>query len=169
MMSNELFRIDKLQIISLNANSIYSSHKRDSINDLLKRHDPDILCLNETKLNEKNRVPFAGYELLRNDLKGTSSRNRWETAILIKGQYKYKHINNPITLKFHILQSTIIQLDLPNNSKLLIISVYAPKQTPQILLMSYIKLDDLNKYYIITGDLKAKNADWSKALPLKTG
>lgn len=57
----------RLKIIQLNINSLISKVKQHELQEFLKLHKPDILLLNETKLNYNNTRLFQNYEFVRSD------------------------------------------------------------------------------------------------------
>ena len=62
-MNNE----QNLKIIAINVNSIISYARRASLVSFLEEHNPDIVLLNETKLNSKHKLCFENYNLVRKD------------------------------------------------------------------------------------------------------
>ena len=71
-----------LKIYQLNVNSLISQHKRTELNNFLKNHKPDVLLLNETKLNSRHNIQFKNYNFVRNDR--PNNKNGGGTGILIK-------------------------------------------------------------------------------------
>lgn len=117
--------LSNLKIIQLNTNSIISIKKRTEVADLLNRHRPDILLLNETKTNPNHKISFRNYNMIRNDR--LDNKGGGGTAILIKRPLKYTVVQTPNTLK--TIESTIIKLELNNTKNLLIATVYVSSGT----------------------------------------
>ena len=74
-------RQHKLKIISINANSLIQNQRRDCLLNFTETHKPDIVLINETKLNPKYKIHFKDFTLVRNDR--PNSKMRGGTAILI--------------------------------------------------------------------------------------
>ena len=74
-------RQHKLKIISINVNSLIQNQRRDCLLNFTETHKPDIVLINETKLNPKYKIHFKDFTLVRNDR--PNSKMRGGTAILI--------------------------------------------------------------------------------------
>ena len=157
---------DKLSIIALNCNSIYSNERRDSLNDFILEHKPDIFLLSETKLDQNCNCEFENYTTVRNDRPTTQGRNSGGTATLIKQQYTHTHINIPKITDFKHLGTTIILIKIPRNKNLYIISAYvsttdSAEFTVEInSIFHTLHLHRPNNYYILAGDLNARHRNW---------
>lgn len=81
-----------LKIIHINVNSIISISRRYDLQEFLRKHNPDIVLLNETKLNPRHNLKFVNYNVVRHDRNGAIRGGG--TAILIRNNIKYKvHTN----------------------------------------------------------------------------
>ena len=108
MLNNILYK--NLKIIHINVNSIISISRRYELQTFLKLHDPDIVLLNETKLNKLHKVYFNNYNMIRNDRK--DAKQGGGTAILIKDIIKYeKYVDIKIS-ELKILLRFCICMDL---------------------------------------------------------
>lgn len=58
-----------LKIIQINVNSLISISRRYNLQQFINKHNPDILLLNETKLNSRHRLLFYNYIMIRKDRK----------------------------------------------------------------------------------------------------
>ena len=163
-MNNNIQNINSLKIIAINVNSIVSIHKQQYLKTFLNENDPDVVLLNETKLNPKRRVQFENYKMIRVDR--PESTLGGGTAILIKNQYSYKEIELRNIIKLTCLETTIVKLKLKRQQNLILISVYASQrngdtfQTDIDNLFKKLHLDNTNNLYIIAGDLNAIHTSW---------
>lgn len=129
--------------------------------NLINKQNPDIIFLSETKLNKNHVITFTNYNVIRNEEKNIGGG----TDIIIKKSIKYEKIIIPETNE-KILEHTIIKINTRSNKKLYIIAAYARNGVqkefiPDINRMFLmLKLDNLDNYYIIVGDLNAKHTDW---------
>lgn len=157
-------KLKKLKILSINVNSIITNQRRASLLNIMKSQQPDILLINETKLNKQHVLRFEKYNIIRNDRNNTQFGGG--TAIIIKKGIKYTSISLPENNENKILEHTIIKLDSSNGKAIYIIAVYAKSGyhkefIPQInRLFKFLKLNLMDNYYIIAGDLNAKHIDW---------
>lgn len=79
-----------LNIVQLNINSLRSIVKRQELNNFIKNESPDILLLNETKLNSKYKMSFENFEFIRNDRPNNNGGGG--TGILIRSSISHKII-----------------------------------------------------------------------------
>lgn len=101
-----------LNIIHLNINSLITLSRRYDLNQFISYNNPDVVLLNETKLNSKHKIHFQNYCIIRNDRK--DAKRGGGTAILIKSGIKYFNYTNDIISKFVYLETTIIKITLKN-------------------------------------------------------
>jgi len=153
-----------LNIISINANSIVSHERRADLQNFAKHHKPDLLLINETKLNSRHNVQINGYKIVRTDRQNAIRGGG--TAILIKNGLYYETVQISSIQNFQCIETTIISLNLRNNKKVYIISAYAAAgsnstfyQEIQQLFVN-LNLQDTDAYYIIAGDLNSKHPNW---------
>src|ERR1700744_1941767 len=92
----KMFYHDKLKFLTLNVNSLVSHSKRVQLSSLLKKHEPDIVLLSETKLNAKHKPRFENYIFIRND---RLTNKGGGTGILIRSDIKYESVNTPVNLE----------------------------------------------------------------------
>ena len=59
--------VKALNIIHINVNSLINLSRRYDLQLFLNRNRPDIVLLNETKLNAIHKLNFQGYNMLRKD------------------------------------------------------------------------------------------------------
>ena len=55
-----------LKIIHINVNSIITIIRRFDLQKFINMHNPDIVFLNETKLNKKDKLMVFNYNIIRN-------------------------------------------------------------------------------------------------------
>lgn len=156
--------INKLKIISINVNSIVKNQRRASLMNLINTQKPDIILINETKLNKNHVISFEKYNIIRNDRKEKNMGGG--TAIVIKKNIKYTEIILPDIQGEKLIEHTIIKIDTINDNKLYIIAVYArcgykKEFIPNLnKIFLTLKLNLMENYYIIAGDLNAKHFMW---------
>lgn len=56
--------VKKLNIIHINVNSLIKLSRRYVLSNFLSKHKPDLVLLNETKLNSKHKVSFKDYIMI---------------------------------------------------------------------------------------------------------
>lgn len=152
----------KIKVIVANVNSIISNYKRTQLLDFLKKNKPDLMLINETKLNKRHTLFFENYNTVRVDR--DAGNGGGGTAILVKKNIKHSqiHINGGSS----ILEKSIINIKLKNNNKLYIVSVYAKKGKQSEFieelnqLFSQLALNNASNYFMIAGDFNAKHTDW---------
>lgn len=155
--------IAKYKIIMMNVNSIISNYKRSQLLELINSKKPDIVLINETKLNKRHTLYFKNYDIVRNDRE--SGTKGGGTAIIIKKGIKFSHLH--FVQHNKILENTTISIKLKNNEILYLVSIYAKKgrQSEFHLELNYLfnqlELHKLTNYYIIAGDFNAKHTEWA--------
>lgn len=164
----------KLVIIHINVNSLIRINKRYDLDQFLKKHNPDILLINETKLNSKHKIQFENYHLIRKDRLGNTQGGG--TAILIRKNLKHSYYTNGTINSFHILETCILKVFLSSNKLLYIISAYYPSGNNDTFfrkeiheLFESMNLHDENNYYILAGDLNAKHSEWGNSINNQKG
>lgn len=162
------------KLISLNINSLISNKRRADLVDFLNKYKPDVLTLSETKLSLKHKIYFKEYECFRFDR--PNSKRGGGTAILIKRSIPCTRFNNDNINKFKSLETTIINIPLRNNKKLIIVAIYIPYKKGTTAykseftsLFENLNINNLNNYYIIVGDLNAKHIAWSNKCNCERG
>lgn len=151
----------QIKIIAINVNSVISNEKRNYLLEFTNLHKPDIILLSETKLNNRHRLEFENYSMIRTNR--PHSKQGGGTAILIRREISYKHIKL-LDNKLDTIESTIISLKLKNNRKLYIASIYASNNTHTKkikedieLIFKELKLHKEENLYILAGDWNARS------------
>lgn len=146
-----------LKIIQINVNSIYSKQKRHEFKLFLNEHDPDVVLICETKLNNKAQLHFKNYKIYRND---RNTNNGGGTAILIKEKIDSEYIKTPTNVKS--IECCIAVIKAENNKKIFISSIYKPPKNKFITndLNEILKLND-KESHIIAGDFNAHHTLWN--------
>jgi hypothetical protein len=161
-------QIKKLNIIQLNVNSIRSITKRHELNILLKQERPDILLLNETKLNNKHRVSFENYNFVRNDRPNNNGGGG--TGILVADSISF--LSLPVT-NLNSIECSAIKIPLSNGKNLIVVAVYIAK-----CMQNTIDINDLNLILnlknndteiIIGGDFNAHHPFWQSNITSPNG
>lgn len=114
----------KLRIISVNVNSIIQHQRRSSLINLIKKCTPDVVLLNETKLNKKYKLEILNYNVIRKDRTGNNFGGG--VAILIKKEIKYEVINNMQEITPKAMENLSIKIKINRNNNLIMTTVYAP-------------------------------------------
>ena len=157
-------------MLSINTNSIAAQYRRYNLLDTIKKYNPDITLINETKLNKNHKLAFKDYNMIRNDRE--SAWNGGGTAILIRKNIIFEIIN---IKKLKLIETSIIKLKLNNTQNLFIICAYAPpgshnKFTSDLnTIFTNLKLNNTDNWYILAGDLNAKHSDWKNMIDNKRG
>jgi exodeoxyribonuclease III len=159
-----------MKIISWNINGIRAVIKKGFL-ELLKKEKPDILCLQEIKIDDiarnKENFDFPGYEEFWNsaERKGYSG-----TMILIKTSLNKKVISKKI-FPNNEGRAQIIELN-----KFFLINTYFPNANRELSrmpykmefnqrLLKYIKKLEKKKPVIITGDFNVAHQEMDLARP----
>lgn len=149
-----------LKIITLNVNSIVSHQRRHNIQQFLNQQKPDLLLLNETHLNNKHRVHFRNYGLIRTDKQPNKAMTG--TAILIKNAVKKCNL---VTTNWN-LQALEITAVLVHTSQRPLCVIAAYRHATNINRISHdltiiTDLCEQNRWdVIIGGDFNAKHPSW---------
>ena len=110
----------QLNIISLNVNSLINISRIIELSKFLSNNKPDMVLLNETKLNTRHKLKFIGYNLIRKDrLLGSRGGG---TTILIRENIKYTKVFNQHIDVLYYLESCVIKIHMPPNNIMYIIS-----------------------------------------------
>lgn len=157
--------VKTLNIIEINVNSLIRLSRRYDLSVFIEKQNPDIVLLNETKLNSRHKICFNDYTFIRKDrLNATRGGG---TAILMKNGTKYKYYTNNVINSFKYLETCIIQIPFLNNKTLFVVSAYYPAGNNSSLfktelhqLFESLNLQNANHYYIIAGDLNCKHFEW---------
>lgn len=165
-MDNNSFLLKNLKIIHINVNSLISLSRRFDLQKFLEKHNPDIVLLNETKLNPRHKLKFFNYVMIRKDRPGATRGGG--TAILIKSNIKYTVCTNNTINSIQILESCIVRIPMAENKNIVIISAYYPSGNNDTSfssefsnLFQALDLRNINNYYILAGDLNCRHRDWS--------
>lgn len=148
-------------VIQLNSNSLRSIKKRQEMDLFLKKYNPDLVLLNETKLNPTHKVSFTGYVLIRTDR--PNNLGGGGTAILIKEGIKHKHMVPKFAFKS--IECTIVLIPLSDNSNIIVASIYRSNSLQNIIDANELnkifdfKIDD-NTQFILGGDFNAHHPFW---------
>lgn len=151
--SSNVLISDNLVIHNINVNSLIAKYRRHNLEQHLIDNKPDIVFVTETCLNKRHNLNFRNYNFIRSD----KVEGKRGTGILILNKYSYKVIGD---LNIDDFESTAILLNDINGGKILIVSVYAHKNS---------NFDDLNKifgstldydYVICGGDFNARHVTW---------
>lgn len=180
---NDPIKLNNLKIISINVNSIIKNQRRYYLFDFIENNKPDIVLLSETKLKFRNNFTLKDYDVILNNRNKPSSgqgqnqnpnRNPNQsqgggTGIIIKNNIKHE----VVTLKrAHLLKTielSIIKIKIDNQSKLFVISMYAPTHgtgpfsAELSLVFDELKLNEGDNYYILAGDLNGNHPLWATA------
>lgn len=96
-----------IKLASINVDSIVGFNRRNELTHILNSNHIDICLLQETKVDDKIKIKFAGYNLLRNDI----ARGRSGTAILVRDSLNIrKH-----TIYNESLHSNSVDIFINNN------------------------------------------------------
>ena len=123
-------RISDLCIVQLNIRGICSkqSQLKNLIDTCVKDRSPDIIIISETWLTPFSpEIKIPGYEFCHKDCK--SKRGRGVTLLLANNiRYKMLDMTKSNSCTFEHLS---VEIDLRNNQKLLVSSIYRPPNSPE--------------------------------------
>ena len=127
-----------LKIISWNVNSWRAFAKKPFFAELLKRHDPDIICMQETKLNHEFRIELPGYVSVQHlgDKPGYSG-----TAIL----YKRDIASPPLKVRRNRTEGRLISMEFED---FVLVNVYVPNSGEALTRLDY-RVDVWDKKFAI--------------------
>lgn len=148
-----------LKIISLNVNPIAGLHRKANLQEFVKAHNPDIMCLVETKLSVRHKLQFKEYNIIRTNR--ADAKLGGGTAILIRKTISGSEINL-VNIDTKILESSTIKIKINASNSLYIISAYSPKSKALEIkeIFTQLELHKRQNYYLLTGDLNAKHKLW---------
>ena len=132
--------------------------------ELINKLNPDILLLCETKLNQKHVIQYAGFSCIRTDRPNATQGGG--TAILIKENIKFKHIQNYKLINAKSIESTIVKISM-GNKNLFIISAYSTNNSNNTFtneltnIFDALQLDRPENLFYLAGDLNSKHESWS--------
>ena len=133
-----------VKFLHLNINSILP--KLSLLVDLISNHSPDIISLNETKLNTTSHLSIPGYEIFRHDI----SRSKGGVLIAVKN-----NLNATLISDSNLTNNQTVEILIHNNNTHLhIISYYSPPSEP---ISPVIIQKCSNQNTILLGDLNAHN------------
>lgn len=150
----------ELRIFTLNVNSLITHHRRHDLQEFISRHNPDVIMLNETRLNKNHRIEYRGYELIRDDrLSGQGGG----TGILIRNNISFHRINTR-GLELRTFEATAIKVRT-TGTPIILIAVYSPRlrgglDTNELRSIFDWKDNLEDSWIILGGDLNAKHQDW---------
>nr|QOI90509.1 hypothetical protein HWQ62_00374 [Pyramimonas orientalis virus] len=147
-----------MKIISWNINGWRSMMKKEHFDAMVMRERPDIICLQETKINPSVDIVYEGYEVFQHT---DPTRPGYSgTAILFKSCVR------PIRFRKNKTEGRLILMELED---FYIINVYTPNSGDQLQRIDYrvnhwdkefIKfVNSLDKRVIIVGDLNVARTD----------
>lgn len=153
----------KLKIIHLNINSLRSVHKRQELSHFLNTEKPDILMLNETKLNNSHKVSFRNYNFIRNDR--PNNKGGGGTGILIRDSLNFQQLT---LSNLNSIECTVVNLQMRNQKELLIASVYVAKDLKNTIDVQdfdkILSLKNSKSQFIMGGDFNAHHPLWKSNL-----
>jgi hypothetical protein len=145
-------KVNKFSIFHLNINSLFS--KLHHISELITKAKPDVLCLNETKIDSSvpdSALHFYGYDILRRD------RTARGGGVIIYVRKCYKILNSYTSPDFEFIH---LKLSVGKDT-LNIFACYKPPSDAAILFLDFLdsKINNLcpTDELFIVGDL---NLDW---------
>lgn len=161
-MSNKLKRIN---ICSLNCNSVYSNMRKAQLNSLILDMTPHFLLLQETGLFQNNILSFKNYKTLRTHKNDNTNRG---TAIVFQKRLELEQIFFPC---IKMIQYTAAKFILENED-ILVMSLYIPNNirlTDLTADLNELERITQGQSTIIGGDLNAREASWDETGENPTG
>lgn len=147
-----------LKVISWNAQSLFP--KSHEIIDFFETNVYDVICINETWLNDSHRLFFPSYKLYRVDRQAGSGG-----GVAMAVNRKIKHSQLP-SFGTRSVESVAVSIDIPTGP-ITFVSVYFPGTDLSSSSMADFKSDikiltSIRNSYFLCGDLNAKHRLWNK-------
>ena len=140
-------RISDLCIIQLNIRGICSkqSQLKNLIDNCVKDRSPDIIIISETWLTSFSpEIKIPGYEFCHKDC---NTKRGDGVTLLLSSNIRYKMLDHAKSNSC-TFEHLSVEIDLRNNQKLLVSSIYRPPNTPEN--------DFIDQYSNFVCDLKKK-------------
>ena len=145
-----------IKTISININSLISHEKRLSLTNILKTKRPHICFISETRLHERHKPSFDGYNLIRND----DGRG---TAIVIEEKFKLNKVSFHSDVLSACLGSLICRNRSGSQKRILLGSIYIPSCAGQNLSSELDRLLSIANTFdaiLLGGDFNARHPNW---------
>lgn len=139
-----------MKILSLNCNSLISQERRRELELLLDKHQPQLVCLSETKLKDRHKWVLKDYCIYRTNSKSERSGG---TAILVHKTVSHYGPKATCNDRF---SATSVTVGSGRNSFLLA-SLYFWKVTT----MDLLSLFNSNERILANGDFNARHSSWN--------
>ena len=139
-----------MKIISFNCNSLISHVRRHELAIFIKKHKPDIICLNETKLSDRHNLLIENYLNFKTN---TTQTRKGGIAILIKNNIVH---SEPKCFSNTNYTATSGRIGNGRRS-FMIFSVYFRK----IIGTDLDYIFNLHDNILMCGDFNAKHAMWN--------
>lgn len=129
-----------LKIVSWNVNSWRAFEKKPYFKELLEKHDPDIICMQETKLNKDIRIKVSGYVSVQHigDRPGYSG-----TAILYRADPKV--VKPPLNIRRNRTEGRLISMEFDD---FVLVNVYVPNSGEALARLDY-RVDEWDKKFVV--------------------
>ena len=147
-----------LKILQSNLNGYIS--KKEDLSTLVADEQPDIICLNETKLVGTASVSIQGYiPIMNNRINRRTNRSfGGGTCVLIKDDIAYDKVRK-FQIDHHEFITVNIYPDSTDMKKFFkLVCMYVPPN--HVITKDIIHILSLTDNTIIVGDLNAKHSDW---------
>lgn len=146
-----------MKIITWNVNGWRSMLKHDHFVKLVEEHNPDIICLQETKLNSKTHIEFPNYKVYEN----TAERPGYSgTAILYKDSISF------VKMKKNKTEGRTCMMEFDT---FVLVNVYTPNSGEGLRRLDYRVnywdkrflevLKDIKKPVVVVGDLNVARTE----------
>ncbi|GFX02991.1 probable RNA-directed DNA polymerase from transposon X-element [Trichonephila clavipes] len=156
------FNVQSLSICFWNANGLRP--KICEVRDFVSEQNPDLLLVQETKLQPGLDPIIANYRLHKDD-RNNFPRSRIDGGTAIYFKYNYDHNRVPLpTLQY--MDANAIEIKFNNFPPIRIVSAYArntPENNRKFPDKDFLKILNSGQNIIIAGDLNAAHRIWSNA------
>ena len=165
-----------MRIIAWNVNGLNAINKKVDLNKFLKKHNPDVFCMGETKLScpffeleEELKKKVKGYKFrywspcqTKKGYSGTSIWCKKEPLAVKIGMKNYDHEGRVITIEYK--DYFILHVYTPNSGQTLQRLDYRVNEWDKHF-RNYIKRLDRKKPVIVCGDLNVAHQEIDLANP----
>ncbi|CAK9819129.1 Probable RNA-directed DNA polymerase from transposon X-element [Anthophora quadrimaculata] len=140
-------------IIQWNVNGYYAHYEQLQI--IIKQHNPDMLCLQETNFKKNHNPSMKNYSLL---VKNRVNTNFASGGVAIAISNKYSATEIPLKTNLEAIAATV---HFPN--KINVCNVYLPNSQPLHLQDVQDLLEQIPPPVILTGDFNSHNPMWGSS------
>lgn len=148
---------NKLKFQLINTRSLIQDTRKKELQDLIYKHNTDIVLINETALKPRNYFGINKYNLIRND---RLIERGGGTMILFRDTFQHSQFF--INKQFHSFEFSAMILKCINNIKIVIITIYKSRHLLNTteLNESLSAAKNISHLIVMAGDYNSHNVKW---------